>query len=475
MPSVDAAEIQAARNIHLVGIGGCGMSAIAKIMHEMGYKVSGSDLKEGANTIRLKDLGIKVFIGHDGSQARDADILVYSSAVAADNPELKEAEAKGIRIIKRAEMLAWIMMQSRRRIAVAGTHGKTTTTAMIAKVLDMAQLDPTYLIGCDMDYLESNARRGSGEYIVAEADESDSSFLFYSPTIEIITNIEADHMEHFGSLAELLATFKKFAERLSPDGFIVVDGTDQNNRQLMEKVKRRFVTYGFDPALDYSAKAMTFENFNSRYLLMQKKKEIGEVELSVPGWQNVLNSLAVFAVGFELGLEFSQIANALRTFSGARRRFSVVGEQDGVLIIDDYAHHPTEIRATLEAARAGWKGRRIIAVFQPHRYTRTLLLKDKFADAFDDADLAIITDIYAASENPIPGVSGKTIADLLDQDKTIYIPKKEQIAEQLAKDVRAGDIILTLGAGDIYTVGKEILARLKMKEQENEIQQERLT
>ncbi|MDD5594526.1 MAG: UDP-N-acetylmuramate--L-alanine ligase [Candidatus Margulisbacteria bacterium] len=456
-------DLERMKNVHLVGIGGCGMSGIAKVLLEMGFKVSGSDQKEGVNTIRLKDLGVKIYIGHESSQIRDADILIYSSAVRPDNPELKEAEAKGIRIVKRAEVLAWIMSRSRNRVAVAGTHGKTTTTAMTARVLEAAGLNPTYLIGCDMDYAEGNARRGDGTYIVAEADESDSSFLCYAPTIEVITNIEADHMEHFGSMEELTATFERFMDCLSRDGLIIMDGTDPNNKKLMERRKQKFITYGLDPAMEYSAKDMSFENYSSRFTLSRGKKEIGVVELSVPGWQNILNSLAVFAVSFEFGLDFNSVASALRTFVGARRRFSTVGEQDGVLIIDDYAHHPTEIRATLKAARSGWPLRRIICIFQPHRFTRTMILKDKFADAFDNADKIIITDIYAASENPIPGITGKTIADLLDPAKTAYVPKKEQIAEQLVNELKAGDMILILGAGDIYTVGKEILARLKMK------------
>jgi len=457
-------DMQRVRNIHLVGVGGCGMSALGKILHEMGYKVSGSDVKEGPNTIRLKDLGIKVYIGHDGSQVRDTDLLAYSSAIPKDNPELKAAEAKGIPILKRAEMLAWIMEQSRNRIAVAGTHGKTTTTAMIAKVLDAAKLDPTFMIGCDMDYIEGNARFGNGSFAVTEADESDSSFLYLSPTVEVITNIEADHMEHFGSLEVLFQTFEAFAAKVPADGFIAVDGTDPKNQQLIKNCDKRFITYGLDPSLRYSAKNLNFSNFSSSFTLVREGKSLGEVKLSVPGAQNILNSLAVFAVSLEFGIDFTVTVNALLTFVGARRRFSTVGEHEGILIIDDYAHHPTEIRATLAAARSGWPGRRIICIFQPHRYTRTLLLKDKFAGAFDAADKVIITDIYAASESPIPGISGKTIADLIEAQKVTYLPKKEQIAEHLVKEIQTGDIILTLGAGDIYTVGKEILSRLKMKE-----------
>lgn len=455
------------RNIHLVGIGGCGMSGIAKVLHEMGYKVSGSDIREGPNTIRLKDLGVKIYIDHAAENIRDADLLVYSSAVSSENCELKEAHSKGIPIVKRAEMLAWIMDQSKTKIAIAGTHGKTTTSAMIAKVLDSGKFSPTFFIGCDMDYAEGNARLGNGRFAVAEADESDSSFLHLSPTIGIITNIEDDHMERFGSMTNVLETFEKFAKRVSNDGFILVDANDPNNQELMKRVDTRFITYGLNGGGQYSARDLEFDKFGSRFTLLCKDKKLGNVELSVPGWQNVLNSLPVFVIGFEFGLDFNSIAASLRTFIGARRRFQTVGEFQDILIVDDYAHHPTEIRATLSAARSGWPGRRIICIFQPHRYTRTALLKDRFATAFADADKIIVTDIYAASEKPIPGISGRTIADGIQNKEVAYIPRKEKIFEYLTQEIREGDMVLTLGAGDIYTVGKEILTRLKIKETEN--------
>lgn len=462
-------DLRRSKNIHFVGIGGCGMSGIAKILHEMGFKVSGSDVKEGANTIRLKDLGVKIYIGHKSTNIRGVDVVIYSSAVnLKTNDEIKEARSRGIKIYKRAEALSWIMDQSNTRIAIAGTHGKTTTSAMLSRVFEFAKFDPTYFIGCDMDYVGGNAKLGNGKFAVAEADESDSSFLFLSPNIEIITNIEEDHIELFGSMNALIKTFQKFAQKVGPDGFIVLDATNQHNKNLMKKIDCRFITYGLDdPDVEYSAKDLRHNNFYSKFTLLKNGNSLGEVELSVPGWQNVLNSLAVFAVGFEFGLDFDSIAAALRTFAGARRRFQTVGKFNDVLIIDDYAHHPTEIRATLSAARSGWPGRRIISIFQPHRYSRTALLKDKFVKAFGDADKVIITDIYAASEKPIPGISGKSIAEGITDKDVKYIPRKEKIPEQLVKQVKEGDIILTLGAGDIYTVGKEILARLKMQRSEN--------
>lgn len=451
------------RNVHLVGVGGCGMSGIAKILREMGYKVSGSDVKEGANTIRLKDLGVKIHIGHEAINVREADIIIYSSAVTLRNVELKEARGKGIAIHKRAEMLSWIMDQSKTKIAVAGTHGKTTTTAMIAKVFSAAGFDPTYFIGCDMDYVEGNAKLGNGKFAVAEADESDSSFLYLSPTVEIITNIEEDHIERFGSMNELVKTFKKFAEQVADDGFIVLDATNHYNQDLIKQLDTRFVTYGLEGDVEYTARDIEYNNFYSKFSLIRSGEDVGQVALSVPGWQNVLNSLAVFAIGFEFGLDFGSVTTALRTFSGARRRFQTIGEFNNILIIDDYAHHPTEIQATLSAAKLGWPGRRVICIFQPHRYSRTALLKDKFIRSFDDADITIITDIYAASEKPIPGISGKTIADGIKDKVVVYIPKKEKIADYLMEKVKEGDIIMTLGAGDINTAAKEILARLKMQ------------
>ncbi len=449
----------------MVGIGGCGMSGIARILHEMGFIITGSDVKEGSNTLRLKDLGINISIGHKMDNVRQADILVFSSAIKNGNLEMKNATVKGIPVLKRSEMLSWIMDQSKTKVAVAGTHGKTTTTAMLSKVLDFGKYAPTFFIGCDMDYIEGNARLGNGKFAVTEADESDKSFLYLNPTSAIITNIEEDHMENYGSMKAIVDTFIQFAGNVSDNGFIALDATNKHNQHLMKKVDKRYITYGLSAEMEYSAKDLTYNHFTSRYTLVRKGEELGEVKLSVPGWQNILNSLAVFAVAFEFGIDFHTIASALRTFIGARRRFQTVGEYKNVLIIDDYAHHPTEIKATLAAARSGWPGRRIVCIFQPHRYSRTMLLQEQFITAFSDADKVIITDIYAASEKPIPGITGKLIADGIKDKEVEYIKRKEKIPEHLLKEIKEGDIILTLGAGDIYTAGKEILARLKMQDE----------
>ncbi|OGC23783.1 UDP-N-acetylmuramate--L-alanine ligase [candidate division WOR-1 bacterium RIFOXYB2_FULL_42_35] len=460
--------MQRVRQVHFVGIGGCGMSGIAKVLHEIGYKVSGSDTKEGPNTLRLKDLGVKIYIGHDAPNVRGIDLLVYSSAVSQDNPELLEARANGVKILQRAEMLSWIMNQSETRIAVAGTHGKTTITAMLAKVFLYNRFNPTYFIGCDMDYVDSNAMLGTGKFSIAEADESDSSFLKLAPTVGVISNIEGDHLERFGNIETIIDTFERFADQVAKDGFVVIDPNDLNNQEIMKRVKARFLTYGLKGDVSLSAAEVQYKHFGSNFTLLHDGKNVGKVELSVPGWQNVLNSLAVFAVGFEFGLSFAAIAAALSSFIGARRRFQTVGSFHEISVIDDYAHHPTEVRATLSAARLGWPGRRIICIFQPHRYSRTMLLKDQFAQAFGDADKIIITGIYAASEKPISGITGKTIADAIKGKDVKYIPRKEKIPEYLMQEIKDGDMVLTLGAGDIYTIGKEIFSRLKMQEKEVE-------
>ncbi|KAF0134178.1 MAG: UDP-N-acetylmuramate--alanine ligase [Candidatus Saganbacteria bacterium] len=462
-------DIERIKRIHLIGIGGCGVSAIGKILFEMGYKVSGSDIKENSNTMRLKDLGVKIFIGHDASHLRGADLIVYSSAISAENPEFQAAITKNMPILKRAEMLSFIMNKHQKRIAVAGTHGKTTTTSMVAKILLDAGLDPTFLIGGETDYIDGNARMGKGWYAVAEADESDGSFLELSPNISIVTNIEPDHMEYFGTEDNLLSIFEKFINRLEEGGTLILGNDNSQNRGIKNKVSAKTITYGFNNDSDLTAENLNFHGTGSRFDVFYHKKRLGEAILSVPGEQNVSNSLAAILLGLEAGAPFTTITTSLHSFTGAKRRFQIVGDFNDIIIIDDYAHHPTEIKATLKAAKLAWNGKkRIISVFQPHRYSRTFHLAKDFSDVFNDADIAILTDIYSAGEAAIPNVNGKMLVKEVEKNRKItYIPKKEKIAEQLIKILKPNDVVIIMGAGDINTVCKELLMRLKIIENEN--------
>lgn len=442
------------------------MSAIGKVLQQMGFRVSGSDIKESSNTIRLTDLGIKVYIEHNKDYIRDADLVIFSTAIPRDNVELLAAEASNIPIQQRAEMLSWIMSRFKNRIAVAGTHGKTTVTSMISKLLYEGGLDPTYLIGGETDYVDGNARLGKGDYAVAEADESDGSFLELSPNISIITNIEPDHMDYFGTPDNLLNVFMEFISKLNENGLLILGIDHPVCRGILGKIKARKITYGLSQDADLRAINLMFDQMLSKFDVYYKGKLLGEARLSIPGEQNVENALAAFAVGLEAGLSFGAMSSVMHSFSGAKRRFQIIGEADGVLVIDDYAHHPTEIRSTLRAIRLGWeREKRVICVFQPHRYTRTLHLLSQFGDAFLEADVVILTDIYSAGEEPIANVDGKLIVKEVEkQQNVIYLQRKEKIAEQLLSIIKPHDIVIIMGAGDIHTVGKEFLSRLKIKQ-----------
>lgn len=461
------ADFEKAKIIHFVGIGGCGMSAIAKILSEMGKTVQGSDIKESPNTIRLKDLGIKVFIGHEASSVRGADLIVYSSAIGKENVELKAARSSRIPITSRADALSWILDQFPSRIAVAGTHGKTTTTSMISTVLKHCGVDPTYLIGAEADTVEGNAHLGKGTYVVAEADESDGSFLKLHPTISVITNIEPDHMDHYKTFDRLLDTFEEFAKSLPKNGLLVIGSDHPNNSDLLKRFSGPFkiIRYGFEEGANVRAVNIVHKDANSTFDVYFNGELLGGASLLVPGRQNVQNSLAAIAIGLELGLSFTSIRESFRFFMGVKRRFQNMGTVKGITVIDDYAHHPTELEATLSAARLGWgPSKRIICVFQPHRYTRTMYLHKDFGSAFKNADVVVITEIYSAGEHPIDGVSAKLIAEALkdhSESDVHYIPKKEKITDFLLANTRAGDMVITAGAGDIYTVGKEFLNRMK--------------
>ncbi len=457
------------KNIHMMGIGGCGVGAIAKILLEMGYKVSGSDVKESANTIRLKEMGAHIFFQHAPSNVREADIVVYSSAINKDNPELAEAHAKQIKCITRAEMLSWILSQSKVPIAIAGTHGKTTTTSMTSLVFDKCGCKPTFLIGGETNDVGGNARLGSGKYAIAEADESDSSFLFLKPKVSVITNIEADHLDHYSGIEKIIETFIEFANLLPKDGKLVICSDNENNNLILKKIDThaKIITYGFGEQAEIRAKNMSFGESSVKFEVLRDGKSLGEVKLNVPGHHNVENSLATIAVGLGEGLDFMSINTSLRCFTGVRRRFQLIGKVSGVLIYDDYGHHPTEILATLKAARQSWASvKRIICVFQPHRYSRTMHLKEEFGKAFPSADLVITTDIYAAGEAPIAGISGETIFDEVKKNKgdnVLYIPKKQDISNYLIENAREGDLVITMGAGDINVIGKELYSRLREK------------
>ncbi len=466
MRSFDMTRI---KSIHLMGIGGCGVGAIAKILIEMGYKVSGSDLKESANTIRLKDLGAHIFFSHEASNVRGADLVVYSSAITKDNPELAEAKARQINCIPRAEMLSWILSQSKVPVAIAGTHGKTTTTSMTALVFEKSDKKPTFLIGGETNDVGGNARLGGGKFAIAEADESDGSFLLLKPKVSVITNIEADHLDYYPDLESVMDAFVKFADLLPKDGKLVVCSDHPNNRIMLDRIttQAKVVTYGFRDDAHIRARNVANGEGSMKYEVLKNGKLLGEVNLNVPGMQNVENSLAAVAVGLENGIEFMNINSALRAFTGVRRRFQQVGKVGGVLIYDDYGHHPTEISVTLATAKKSWKSvKRLICIFQPHRYSRTMHLREEFGKAFGQADVVILTDIYAAGEQPISGVTGESILDEVDknhQGEVLYIPKKQEIAAKVVEICREGDLVITMGAGDIHVIGKEIYSRLREK------------
>jgi len=450
---------------HLVGIGGAGMSGIARILLQSGHEVTGSDLAESEVTRRLRREGAVVYQGHERSHVSpETKAVIVSRAVKNDNPEVIEARERGIPVIQRGEMLARIMA-SYRGIAVCGAHGKTTTTALISLVLERNGLDPTIMVGGELKELEGNARLGKGQYMVAEADESDGSFLLLRPFCTVVTNIEDDHLDYYQTLENIVAAFKKFLSLTLPDGFSVVCWEDPILRQIAESKRSSFITYGFGSEADFWVDGINLKGLSASGWVFHKDTRLGKLELSIPGKHNLLNALAAVAVGRRLGIEFGRIAAALKPFKGVHRRFEVIGEVDGVMVVDDYAHHPTEIRATLGAARS-LENRRIIAVFQPHRYTRTHFLHREFGRAFSDADEVIVNEIYSAGEPPIPGVTARLIVEAIEkegQKPALYFPRKEEIVAYLEKTVRRGDLVLTLGAGHIWTVGRDLVERLRSR------------
>ena len=458
------------RVIHFVGIGGIGMSGIAEVLHNLGYEVTGSDLKDSETTKRLSELGIKVYKGHKAENVDDAHVLVISSAVQSDNPEVIEARKRSIPVIPRAEMLAELA-RLKHGILVAGAHGKTTTTSLISTILAHGGFDPTVVIGGRLKATGSNARLGQGEFLVAEADESDGSFLKLSPTIAVVTNIDREHMDFFKTMDSLKAAFLSFINKVPFYGVSVICIENEHLQGLLPSIHRRFITYGLNPEAELYAENIRKGFMSISFEVIYKNKNIGDFYLPAPGVHNVLNSLAAIGVALVLKLDVSIIKDALRGFSGIQRRFEFKGEVSGIKVFDDYGHHPLEIRATLKAAKEGLllstqQSGRLFVLFQPHRYTRTRDLMDEFSSSFDDADSLVLLDIYSAGENPIEGVDSATLIERIKKtgiNNAVYMKTKEDAIGHIISHMRRGDVLLTLGAGNVWKLGEEILRKLKVK------------
>ncbi len=448
------------RHIHFVGIGGIGMSGIAELLINLGYSVSGSDVKESDLTRRLQRHGAKVFIGHKAEHIEGADVVVVSSAIPSTNPEVVAAKKTAkIPVIKRAEMLAELM-RLKYAILVAGAHGKTTTTSMIATVLTRGGIDPTVVIGGKLNAWRSNVKLGQGEFLVAEADESDGTFLLLSPTIAVVTNIDAEHLDYYTDLKEIQETFLQFINKIPFYGRAILCLEDENIQEILPQVKKPYMTYGFTNQAEFQARDIRFSGLKSTYRLFHDGKEIGEITLNLPGWYNVLNSLAAVAVAMELEVDLEDIQAGFLDMTGVERRFQIKGERDGILVLDDYGHHPTEIKAVLKTLAECYENRRRIVVFQPHRYTRTRALFNDFTKAFYQTDILVVTDIYPASEKPIPGISAEKLARSISEHghgNVVYLPDLSEVLSYLAETATEGDLILTLGAGDVWKVGEKFL------------------
>lgn len=450
------------QQIHFVGIGGSGMSGIAEVLLNLGYTVSGSDLRRSGVTDRLAALGARIFVGHRGENVGSAHVVVTSTAVRADNPEVVEARRTGTPVIPRAEMLAELM-RLKYGVAVAGSHGKTTTTSMVALVLDKGGLDPTVVVGGRLGVLGSGARLGKGDFMVAEADESDRSFLKLSPAVAVVTNIDREHLDAYRDLADIQDAFVGFVNKVPFYGAAVVCLDDGPVQDILPRIERRVISYGISTQAHVSARDVKIGPASSSYVAVLGGEALGELTLAVPGAHNVLNSLAALAVGLDLGIPFAAVKDGLEAFTGVDRRFQVRGEAGGVTVIDDYGHHPTEVKATLETLRTRAGSQRTVVLFQPHRFTRTQALWDEFCRAFHQADVLLLSDIYAASEEPIDGVTSEALAKAMAEKGhrgVVYAGDLKAATERLHAEARAGDVVLTLGAGSVWTAGEELLRRL---------------
>jgi UDP-N-acetylmuramate--alanine ligase len=446
------------QKLHFIGIGGIGMSGIAELLLNLGYEVSGSDLKQSPVTERLAALGGKIHIGHNAVNVEGTNVVVTSSAIRSDNVEVVEAKRLQIPVIPRVEMLAELM-RLKYGVAVAGSHGKTTTTSMIATVLVNGGFDPTAVIGGRLNAFGSNAKLGKGDFLVAEADESDGSFLKLSPTIAVVTNIDREHLDHYADLGEIQKAFVAFVNKVPFYGAAVLCLDDPSVQAIIPKIERRIVTYGTSNQADLVASRVEFKDFGASCRVRHKGRPLGTLRLAIPGEHGILNSLAAVATGLELDIPFEKIASALASFQNADRRFQIKGQKGNILIVDDYGHHPTEIVATLSAVRRACD-RRIVAVFQPHRYTRTHALAEDFARAFYNADVLLVLPIYAAGEEPIPDVTADRLVDQIKKfghRDVRYVRSFADVRRILKKTLRDGDLLLTLGAGDVWKVGEEFL------------------
>ncbi len=462
-PSLIAQPLGAVKRIHFIGIGGAGMSGIAAVLLSLHYQVTGSDLKATDVTDRLEEMGAKIHFGHKAAHVAGADVAVYSAAVPMDNPEIMEAQKRGMPVIARTEMLAELM-RLKYGIAVSGTHGKTTTTSMIGLVMTEGKLDPTLVIGGQVDVFKSNAKLGKGDYLVAEACEAFGEFFLLSPMISIITNIDDDHLDYYGSVDKVRDAFVTFANKVPFYGCVILGADDKQVRMIIPQIKRRVLTYGFSKDSQVMARKVKLEKAGSTFEVTYLGKRMGVVKLHVPGRFNIQNALASIAVGLELKVPFKTIAAGLVRFHGAKRRFELKGSFKGAAVVDDYAHHPTAVFETLKAAKNFAGSRKLLVVFQPHLFSRTQLLRDKFGKSFGDADEVIIAAIYPSREKPIPGVTGMTLVEALrenGQKNVTYIEDRAVLLEYLKAHLSDKHVLLTMGAGDIWKVGNDLVQKHK--------------
>jgi UDP-N-acetylmuramate--alanine ligase len=452
------------KKLHFVGIGGIGMSGLAEILVDQGFTVTGSDRSASDNTERLEGLGIHVAIGHDAKNVeKDVDVLVYSSAIPPENPEVVVARQRNIPVIRRAEMLAEVM-RLKYGIGIAGTHGKTTTTSMVSLILMEGGVDPTVIVGGRLHGLAgSNARMGKGDFIVVEADEYDRSFLSITPTIAVLTTLETDHLDCYRDLEDIKSAFIQFAAKVPFYGFVVLCLDEPALQDIMPKIKKKIITYGLNGQADLQAVDIVHRQNRTRFTVLRNGAELGEIELQIPGKHNVQNALAAIAVGLSLDVPFAKVKTGIEKFTGVFRRWEVKAELQGITVVDDYAHHPTEIKATLAGVKAGWR-RRVICVFQPHLYSRTRDFYDEFGRSFFNADVLVVTDVYPAREEPIQGVSGELIANaakVFGHKQVHYVPDKTSVPSFLMGIRQEGDIVITMGAGDIWKFGEQFITALK--------------